>query len=59
MKPLEEIAKGLYETYCQAVDWVNYQGHTLPEWQDFRADPKKKKQSDAWIAVAEAALRID
>ena len=54
----EGIAAGLYEKYCQAVGGVNFQGDPLPNWQEFRADPNKTKQSDAWIKVAEESVEL-
>ncbi len=45
----------LYDAYCAAVGGVAFNGDPLPDWQTFRADPAKQKQSDAWIAVARAA----
>lgn len=50
----EHIAGRLYEIYCKAVGGVAFNGDPLPDWDTFRADPSKKKQSDAWVAVAEA-----
>lgn len=55
---IEKIAGQLYETYCVAVGGKAFNGDLLPDWQAFRADPVKQKQSDAWVATAEAAVRI-
>lgn len=52
----EELAEELYEAYCVAVGGKAFNGDNLPSWKEFRNDPSKKKQSDAWIVVAETAL---
>lgn len=46
----------LYETYCEAVGGVAFNGDPLPKWEEFSRDASKTKQSDAWIAVAKKAL---
>lgn len=48
----EQIAEALYNTYCNAVGKAAT-GDLLPDWKTFRADEKKKTQSDAWVKVAE------
>ena len=48
------LAKLLYTTYCEAVGGVAYDGAPLPTWEEFCADPKKKKQVLGWMAVAHA-----
>jgi len=52
MGKIEQIAGELYTAYCEAVGGVAFNGDPLPSWSTFRADPKKGKQSDAWIAAA-------
>jgi hypothetical protein len=52
----EELAGLLYDTYCAEVGGIAFNGDPLPKWAEFRADPSKQKQSDAWVAVASAAL---
>jgi len=52
---LEDFAGQLYERYCQAVGGKAYDGKPLPLWKEFRGDPTKRVQSDAWVRVAEAA----
>ena len=42
----------LYETYCKAVGGKAHDGKPLPNWQEFRADPARKVQADAWEAIA-------
>ena len=54
----ELVAEELYETYCTAVGGVAFNGDALPNWKAFRADPSKKKQSDAWMAAAGRAMSL-
>lgn len=58
METYEEIAEELYETYCEFVGGKAWNGDPLPEWSVFRADPKKRLQSEGWIAVAKKADQI-
>ncbi len=51
----EVLAGHLYEIYCTAVGGKAFNGVPLPAWDQFRADPAKQKQSDAWLTVAGAA----
>lgn len=55
---IESIAESLYETYCKAVGGKAYDGSPLPSWTEFRSDPKKAKQADAWILTALQARRL-
>lgn len=55
MLDTEKLAGILYEHYCVAVGGKAFNGDDLPDWQTFRADPSKRKQSDAWVKVAEKA----
>lgn len=48
----EELTKILYETYCEQVGGVAFNGDKLPTWEQFSADPTKQKQVNAWHAVA-------
>ncbi len=50
-----ELAEKLYKTYCIAVGGKAFNGDPLPNWKQFRADPTKKVQSEAWMKVAECA----
>ena len=58
MPDMEKIAGELYELYCAEVGGKAYNGDPLPKWDDFRADPNKRKQSDAWVAVAHKSFEI-
>lgn len=51
---IEAIAKIMYSTYCHEVGGKAFNGDPLPDWATFRADPKKLKQSSAWVAAAQA-----
>jgi hypothetical protein len=48
----EVLAGKLYTVYCVAVGGKAHDGKPLPAWPEFRADPSKNLQSDAWVAVA-------
>jgi hypothetical protein len=45
----EACAGRAYTAYCAAVGGKAFNGDPLPDWETFRADPAKKKQSDAWV----------
>lgn len=53
---IEELAGTAYGAYCKAVGGVAFNGDKLPSWEDFRDDPQKEKQVDAWKAAASAML---
>jgi len=50
---IEQLAKQIYTDYCVGVGGVAYNGDKLPDADTFFADETKKKQADAWKAVAE------
>lgn len=54
----EDLAPFLYNRYCDAVGGKAWNGDNLPMWAEFRADPTKKKQSDAWVAAAAEAIKV-
>ena len=58
MITLNKLAEELYEIYCASVGGKAFNGDPLPKWDDFRNDPKKQKQSDAWIDVAIKAAEL-
>ncbi len=58
MPDTEQIAGQLYEAYSIAVGGKAWNNDPLPDWKTFRADPAKKKQSDAWVVVAQKALEL-
>lgn len=54
----EELAALLYERYCMSVGGLAHDGQPLPGWGEFRSDERKRKQSDAWVAVADQVLKL-
>lgn len=54
----ETVAEQLYETYCAAVGGKAFNGDPLPKWAEFRADPSKQVQSDAWVAAGAKAIDL-
>ena len=54
----EIVAKDLYETYCEAVGGVAFNGDPLPSWEEFSQDPNKTKQSNAWLVTADRAIAL-
>jgi hypothetical protein len=58
MIDLETVAERMYSAYCEAVGGTAFNGDPLPAWKEFRADPSKSKQSNAWLAAAEAAMNL-
>lgn len=58
MPDIEAIADKIYTTYCAEVGGKAFNGDPLPTWVTFRADPTKRKQSDAWVAAARTAWDI-
>lgn len=56
---VDQLASKLYTKYCEAVGGKAFNGDPLPDWDTFRADLTKIKQSSAWIEVAvEAATQL-
>ena len=49
----------LYDTYIEAVGGTAYDGRPLPPGKEFMEDPTKKKQADAWRAVAKVVYPGD
>ena len=58
MSEIETIAGVLYTQYCDAVGGKAFNGDPLPKWSEFRADPSKQKQSDAWVVVGRVAAEM-
>lgn len=54
----EEIACRLYREYCWAVGGKAFNGAELPAWDEFRADPAKVKQSQAWLHLGQVVCRM-
>lgn len=53
------LADELYTIYCKSVGGVAFNGDKLPTWDEFRIDPNKEVQYNAWIAIAEFTLGVD
>lgn len=53
---LEELAKKMYDTYCEAVGGKAYDGSALVGSEEFFADPTKFKQVNAWRVTAAMAM---
>jgi len=53
MDTKNKLAKLAYDTYCEAVGGVAFNGDPLPSWEDFSKDENKQKQVEAWRTVAE------
>ena len=45
----------MYTAYCEHVGGRAFNGDPLPDWETFKADPKKEKQSGGWISAAMVA----
>jgi hypothetical protein len=58
MPDIERTAAELYEEYCARVGGEAWDHTPLPTWEEFRSDPEKRKQSDAWVAVAHLAYEL-
>ena len=54
----EILAGQLYTVYCLEVGGKAFNGDPLPNWPEFRDDPTKQLQANAWIGVAKTAIRI-
>jgi hypothetical protein len=52
---IEHLAGDMYSAYCERVGWRAWNGEQLPQWEQFRADPTKRKQASGWLAAAEVA----
>jgi uncharacterized protein YfdQ (DUF2303 family) len=55
---IEDTADAEYSAYCAAVGGKAFNGDVLPNWAEFRADPNKKTQSDAWIVATCAGINV-
>ena len=55
---MEMITADLYSIYCEKVGGKAFNGDALPLASEFLTDPSKKKQADAWRAVAKHAITM-
>ena len=53
-----ELAKVMYDSYCEAVGGKAFNGDDLPKSEEFFNDETKKKQSNAWIQSANSAINF-
>ena len=54
---MEKLAHELYDEYCTQVGGKAFNGDALPKGNEFFNDETKKKQADAWRAVAQLAWK--
>lgn len=59
MIDLEVLAGMFYSHWWREVGGTTSGGEDVQSWENFRADPKKKRQSNAWVEVARlAAVKV-
>lgn len=58
MEKKEQVARKLYDAYCQAVGGTAFNGDPLPKSEEFFEDQTKRKQADAWRVVAQTAMDV-
>ncbi len=51
----EELARKMYDVYCEAVGGLAFNGDKLPGSEEFFTDETKTKQANAWRKAAGAA----
>lgn len=54
----EIVAAKIYTEYCKSVGGAAFNGDPLPSWSEFYQDPKKRKQANAWLDAAQAAMDL-
>lgn len=52
----EELARKMYDKYCESVGGLAFNGDKLPHSDEFFADESKLKQANAWRDAAAVAL---
>lgn len=55
---IDDLAGDLYARYCERVGGKAFNGDPLPTWDEFRNDPNKRVQANAWVAVAARAIAV-
>jgi hypothetical protein len=50
---VECLAQKAYDKYSKGVGGKAFNGDPLPSWDDFAADPSKKKQVQGWLDVGQ------
>lgn len=53
----EKLAKQLWDTYRAHVGGTAVDNRILPDWNTFRSDPEKSRQSAGWLKMAEVLLQ--
>ena len=54
---MEEVARAMYDSYCEAVGGKAFNGDTLPKSEKFFTDTTKEKQANAWRVAAQTAWK--
>lgn len=54
----EALARKMYDTYCDKVGGLAFNGDVLPHSGEFFTDETKQKQANAWIAAANTAYNF-
>lgn len=52
----EELARLMYDNYCEAVGGKAFNGDPLPSSGEFFSDTSKTKQANAWRIASETAI---
>lgn len=52
----EELARKMYDKYCESVGGLAFNGDKLPHSDEFFEDESKQKQANAWRDAAAVAL---
>lgn len=52
----ENTAKKLWESYRDSVGGTAIDNAVLPDWETFRKDTAKKRQSEGWVAMAKTLI---
>lgn len=47
----ETLTGMMFDYYREEVGGKTFDGLPLPTWKEFRENPEKKLQSDAWVAM--------
>lgn len=58
MDKKEQVARTMYDAYCDAVGGKAFNGDNLPKSDEFFEDESKQKQANAWRVAAQVAIEI-
>lgn len=53
-----DLTAYLYQTYCEKVGGVAFNGDKLPTWEEFEADPAKQKSAAGWLGIGWAVYEL-